>query len=206
MTALPLFWGEGGPADIVQGQGARSPVLAALDASHSVLPLDILNAETLDGAKRLMLVQPSALRPEELVAVDDWVRKGGRILVFADPSLLWPSAMSMGDPRRAPVRSLLGPLLTHWGLTLNAPMADGPRVTIGTLAGRPASLAQPGVWSVAAKGCALDEAALVARCQIGAGQAILVADADLFDPRLWADTKIDNRIAITKLVAELSPN
>jgi hypothetical protein len=204
MTALPLFWGEGGPADIVQGQGSRSPVLAALDADYQVTPVDILNTETLETAQRLILAQPTALRPEELVALDEWVRQGGQLLVFADPELLWPSAMSIGDPRRAPVRSLLGPLLSHWGLTLNLPKAQTPAIALGKIDGNLVSLAQPGQWSVQSGECRISDDALLARCRIGKGQAILVADADMLDARVWAESRVDNRASVSRLVTELT--
>jgi ABC-type uncharacterized transport system len=206
MTALPLFWGEGGPVDIVQGQGGRSPVLAALDADYQVTPVDILNAETLETAQRLILAQPTALRPEELVALDDWVRKGGQLLVFADPELLWPSAMSIGDPRRAPVRSLLGPLLSHWGLTLNLPKAQTPAIALGKIDGNLVSLVQPGRWSVQSGACRISDDALLARCRIGKGQAVLVADADMLDARVWAESRVDNRASVSRLVTELTPS
>lgn len=214
LTALPLFWGEGGPADIVQGgsvpggpgQGetGRSPVLTALDQRYTVKPLDFADAAALSAAPLLILAQPSALRPEELVAIDDWVRAGGRILIFADPALIWPSELGMGDPRRPPTSSLLGPLLTHWKLQLTAPTAGDDSATVARMGGRRVVLAGQGLWTRLGDDCATTDGDLVATCRIGKGRAILVADADMLDARLWKQGGAENQAVIVALVDQLS--
>ena len=82
---------------------------------------DAIDSEALADADLALLIQPRALPPQALVALDGYVRGGGRLLLFADPQLEWPSRHGLGDPR-GPVRStLISPLLAHWGLELIDP-------------------------------------------------------------------------------------
>ena len=50
----------------------------------------------------LLAAQPQALTAERLVALDDWVRAGGRLVLLADPSLRWESSRPLGDRFRPP--------------------------------------------------------------------------------------------------------
>ncbi len=156
-TALPLMWGEGDPADILSGRAKRSAALDGLD----VRAIDTVNASTLDTGI-LVVAQPRAMAPAELVALDSWVRGGGRVAVFADPRLDWPSRFALGDPRRAPPVTLLDPLLAHWGVRLDLG-ADGA-----------------GVWQ---RGACATVDAITIDCRIGKGRALLIADADVLDVR-----------------------
>ena len=124
MTALPLIWGEGGAFD-----PASRPQLSykQLQREFRVRPLDVLDEAGLASGRLLLLAQPRVLAPVELVALDAWVRGGGRALILTDPLLLWPSALPIGDVRRPPAIGLLGPLLAHWGLALDPPAEARPR-------------------------------------------------------------------------------
>ena len=62
------------------------------------------------------MAQPLAQPAEDLVALDDWVRGGGRVLLLADPMLEWPSKRPLGDPLRPPPMFMDTGLLAHWGL------------------------------------------------------------------------------------------
>ncbi len=169
ITALPLFWEEGG-AGLAMPVGA--PIVTLLRARFAVKPLDDPRALAGSGARWLLLAQPRAMPPEALVAIDTWVRDGGTALILADPLLRWPSALPMGDRRRAPTVSQLGPLLAHWGLE-GARAEDGevrhftPDNRLITLSGF--GLADP----------------LLSAVTIGKGRALLLRDADLIDDRLW---------------------
>lgn len=183
MSALPLFRDHraaGGPLDV----GGRSPLLQAMGVSPE--PVDRLDGGALSAFDRLLLVQPRLLRPEELVALDAWVRAGGHVTILADPLLHWSDGRSPGDPGRAPLTSLLDPLFTHWGLTLepaNARAGEERRVLAG---GGVLQLVGASRFTLA-KGapCRLEEQGLIARCRIGEGEAALVADADWIDDALW---------------------
>lgn len=192
LTGLPLVWREaGGVAGQLDPAGRGAGFLAA--SRHVFRPLDRADAASLHGVSRLLIAQPRLLQPAELVALDAWVRAGGRGVFLVDPLLLWPSALPPGDPRRAPLTSLLDPLLAHWGLRLEpvAPGRVGPerrRLESGpvlVLAGASRFVSVPPVGEGAAARCALAEGGLVARCRVGRGQVALIADADLIDDALW---------------------
>ena len=188
VTALPLFWAEGALPGLTGARGqVRSPLIDHLGAR----PLDRFDITSLRGISALVIAQPRLLQPAELVALDDWLRRGGRAVIFADPLLLWPSALPLGDPRRPPLTSLLDPLMAHWGLRLEPvlPGADGvDRRMLGAghmlmLAG--ASRFTRMAQKEASTRCVMTEQGLMALCRVGQGRVRLVADADLLDDRLW---------------------
>ncbi|MFN3388455.1 MAG: hypothetical protein ACK40O_05945 [Allosphingosinicella sp.] len=180
MTALPIVWGEGGAFD-----PASRPARAyrALQAEFAVRPIDTLGADTLSGGRLILLAQPRWLSPGELVALDAWVRGGGRALILTDPRLAWPSELPVGDIRRPPPIALLGPLLGHWGLGL-AP-APGEGVETARLGDRVLAMERPGRFAARGDACRVLES-WRARCRIGAGEAVLIADADLMRDDMWA--------------------
>ena len=177
MTALPLFWGEGGAKAVLAGPDLRAPIITALEAAHRVRPVDLLDTAAFTGTDILLLAQPRILGAQELVDLDAWVRRGGHALIFADPELVWPSALPMGDPRRAPPVTLLDPLFTHWGITL-APDAAQAAADVDGQAVWPD---RRGRWITFPAACQPMADALILSCTIGKGRALLVADADLLD-------------------------
>lgn len=187
MSALPLFRREGaGVAETLHGPDARAPAIMWLERWFAVRPLDRLDEGALHPGDRLLVAQPRLLRPEELVALDAWVRGGGRAVMLADPLLLWPLDLPLGDRRRPPATSLLDPLLAHWGLTL-LPVPQGAAVVDRRFLAQGELLPLAGASRFEARGsvCRTVEDGLVAVCQIGRGRVRLVADADLLDDRLW---------------------
>lgn len=185
MTALPLFWAEGGDPAALLGAG-QAPALRALARHYRLIPLDHLDPAVLSAQPMLLLAQPRLLAPAELVALDAWVRGGGRAVMLADPLLRWPGVLPPGDRRRAPVTSLLDPLLAHWGLRLEPVMPGREGIERRFLAdGRLLTLAAASRFGGDAPGCRFVEQGLMALCHIGQGQVRLIADADLIDDRLW---------------------
>lgn len=184
MTALPVIWGEGGAFD-----PDSRPALAyqALGEAFALRPLDTLEVGTLATGDLLMLAQPRLLAPAELAALDDWVRRGGKALILTDPMLAWPSELPLGDVRRPPRTGLLSPLLTQWGLRLEPGPDKGRLAEQVTVNGERRKLAMEGPGRLVTTGnaCTLQEPWL-ARCRIGEGEAIVVADADLLRDELWA--------------------
>lgn len=180
MTGLPLVWGEAGPFD----PNSRPAVAyQALQEEFEIELLDTLDPRTLSG-KLLLLAHPQRLSPGELAALDSWVRCGGRAVILTDPQLIWPSELPIGDIRRPPPVGLLGPLLDHWGLELLEP-AERAQVA-ERWKERRVVLDAPGSFRATGKGCAASSPAWMARCKLGAGEAILAADADLMRDDLWA--------------------
>lgn len=183
MSALPLIWGEKGPFD----RGSKPAAsYQALGREFRIRPLDMLDGETLASGRLLLLAQPRALAPEELVALDTWVRRGGRVLILTDPRLVWPSDLPLGDIRRPPAVGLLDPLLTHWGIRLR----PGPERLLARQVGsggleRWLIMAAPGRFVAGGGHCSVGPEPQIARCRIGEGRAMLLADADLMHDDLW---------------------
>ncbi len=184
-STLPIYWNEtAGIGELLQDAGEPPWPRTVLAERFDLVPLDSLAADpglgTLDA---LLLVQPRALSAAENVALDDWVRGGGRVLLFADPLLTAHSRFHIGDRRRPQDVVLLSPILARWGLELefDPEQPEGERlVDIGALeipvnfAGR---LGPTGDGS----DCTFAGGGLVARCRIGEGHATIVADAALFE-------------------------
>jgi hypothetical protein len=183
LTGLPLMWGETGPLDPASRPAAS---YKALEEEFDIKPLDVLDEKSLGSGKLLLLAQPRALAPSELVALDDWVRRGGRALILTDPNLLWPSELPLGDIRRAPAMGLLDPLLTHWGLRMEAPAS--PAAVVEDVGARRLAMFAPGRLTSTDSSCAVGRTRHIARCRLGRGSALLLADADMMHDRLWTGT------------------
>lgn len=169
ITSLPLLFGEQFSLD-----GERPAVAAWLEQRYRLSAID-LPSQVPPGAT-LVMIQPVALPAEELVALDRWVRGGGRLLLLADPRLEWPSERPLGDKLRPPPMYADTGLLGHWGLTLEGSETSGP-VTIGGV-----GYVSPGTLVASGSQCVVENA-VVARCRLGRGQAVVVADADWIGER-----------------------
>ena len=167
LTSLPLIFGE--QFSINGG----SPALKALGTRYRVIPISVTDQADLAKGKLLLMAHPSAQPAEDLVALDEWVRNGGRLLLLADPMLEWPSERPLGDTLRPPPMFMDTGLLAHWGLRLDAP--DDRGAAKRELAGRGILTISPGRL---AGECRISRDRLVAHCDIGKGRATIVADAD----------------------------
>lgn len=184
MTSLPIIWGEGGAFD-PSSRPAES--YRALEREFQVTPIDSIEPATLRGQRLMLLAQPRQLAPEELVALDDWVRSGGRILILTDPALAAAREFPAMDVRRPPETGLLAPLLNHWGLSVE-PGSRFHDLHYFMIGGRERRLIvdHPGRLALTGNSCLNMGRFLVARCRIGRGEAIVVADADLLTDATWA--------------------
>ncbi len=158
--------------------------MTALEQRGRVVPLDSLAnlkaALPADGL--LVLAQPRPLSPDENVALDAWVRAGGRLLLLADPMLTAESAYPLGDPRRPEAIAMLSPILRHWGLEpeFDADQAAGVRTPAPFAIPVPVDL--PGSFRLVSKDmCRLEADGLAAECRIGKGHVIILADAAVLD-------------------------
>jgi hypothetical protein len=170
LTSLPLMFGE----DFSLPGG--SPALDALRSRYSVVPISVTAAGELGKGRLLLMAHPLAQPAEDLVALDAWVRGGGRVMLLADPLLEWPSNRPLGDPLRAAPMFMDTGLLAHWGLRLEGP--ERPGVAERRLGGRRVLTLSPGTLSGT---CRISRDRLVAHCAIGKGRATVVADADLLN-------------------------
>jgi hypothetical protein len=140
--------------------------------------------DPLAGLGLLVMAQPRALAPQENVALDRWVRKGGRLLLFADPMLTAQSAYAFGDRRRPESMVMLSPILARWGLVLEFDAEQPGGLRDAELLGSKIPVDLPGRLA-AMRGkarCALLAEGLAASCRIGKGGALVVADAALLEP------------------------
>jgi hypothetical protein len=193
MGTIPLYWGEQAAfGDALAGRGTAHWARAQLEARYALRPLDTLSPESLAAIDFLLLAQPRALTASENVALDAWVRAGGRLLLFADPLLTGESHFPIGDRRRPQDVILLSPILAHWGLRLEF---DGERPAgIGLTAGEtPIPVNLPGQFVVGSD-CAAELDGVLARCVIGQGRVLALADAavlDLYQPHPAAPAALD---------------
>lgn len=185
-TTLPLMWGEHGDiASMLSDEGEKDWVRAALETRFSLVGLDTLDPAQLAGFDRLALVQPRPLAPAENVALDDWLRAGGRLLVFADPMLTRHSDFAIGDKRRPQSVVLISPILKRWGLELrfDEDQGDDERTVEafgGTIPVRLAGQFVP-VTPGAPSRCTISPGGIGAQCAVGKGRVTLIADAAMLD-------------------------
>ncbi len=173
LTSLPLLFGE--QFGLEEG---GSPVLTRLEQHYAVRPIDVSDARSLGRRPLLLMAHPRAQPAEALVDLDRWVRRGGGLLLLADPRLSWHSIRPLGDPLRPPPDFADTGLLAHWGLRLGGPSPDGPALVragaLEILAVTPGRLSGIGP-------CTIEPGGFVARCRIGRGRATVIADADFLN-------------------------
>jgi len=200
MSSLPLYWPLGaGIADIAAGEAGVPWQRAALEQAFVLEPLDTLSpipgltpdapeTDPLAGLDRLAVIQPRGLSPADNVALDDWVRGGGRLLMVLDPFLTGEYDLPLGDPRRPADTALIPPVVARWGLKVSVPVAETPESSYGALelpGGVALPFAQPGLIEILPEGarhCALAKGSdIMATCRIGEGSVTLLADAAVFE-------------------------
>lgn len=202
MTTLPLYWAEASEVgELLQGQQEPRWVRQALETRFLLEPLDTLDTAALGDLRLLMLAQPRALAPEENVALDAWVRRGGRLLLFADPMLTLESRFGMGDKRRPQDVILLSPILTHWGLELSFDPSQPAGERMVTVDGREVPVDLAGILRTLPGGtCEIVGEAVLARCRVGEGSITVLADGAVLDDPESGDTR-QRRAAVLELAA-----
>jgi len=153
----------------------------------------VIPSQTL--ARKRRRCQPRGLSPADNVALDLWVRGGGRLYYAIDPMLTGRYDFSLGDPRHPIVTALVPPVLARWGLALeyDQGQAVGPRLiewgelplpvlSAGTLV--EAAQSDPQV----AGDCEIVADGVIAHCSVGEGRVTIMADAALFEPREGNET------------------
>jgi hypothetical protein len=132
------------------------------------------------------------------VALDRWVRAGGRVLLLADPALDWPSERPLGDALRPPSMFMDTGLLGHWGLRLDTPEQRGRATRM--LAEQTIETSSPGTLHGK---CSISHDRLVAACRIGQGLVTVIADADLIDGSGRGEGAPGNLNALLAVLADL---
>ena len=196
MTSLPLYWPLGaGVADLASGDAAAPWQRAVFEQAHSLVLLDTLTPipalreeepeiDPLAGLERLAVIQPRGLAPADNVALDDWVRGGGRLLLVLDPLLTGDYDLPLGDPRRPSDTALIPPVLARWGMAIvfDDQQDDAVRTVRLGKAAIPLQLSGELRLNPSARGeCILIAEGAGARCKIGAGRVTVMADAAVFE-------------------------
>lgn len=196
VSSLPLYWGEDADfADLAAGRGAVPWQRGAIEARYRIVPLDTLSripalspdgpeVDPLAGLDRLAVIQPRGLSPADNVALDQWVRSGGLLLLVLDPALTGEYDIPLGDPRRPVDTALIPAVVKRWGLAVSFDESQAASVATATLDKAQLPLAYAGrvaVTDPAAADCALQAGGAAATCQLGKGRVTLIADAALFE-------------------------
>ncbi len=186
LTGLPLRWSASPSIAAMIAEGTNDdPALARLAAAGPVSLVDSLADHVPPPGGTLLIAHPRALAPQELVAIDAFVRGGGRAVVLADALSGWPARHPLGDPRNAPVTSLLTPLLDQWGVMLGAAPAQESKPLPADVAGARLRLFSAGRLDRLPTACRAYADRRAAQCRIGQGEVWLVGDADLLFAPLW---------------------
>jgi hypothetical protein len=196
MTSLPLFWPLGAAmGDMLSGAAEPPWQQAAFGPCYAPLAIDTLSPDNgaapddpangpLGGHARLAVIQPRGLSPADNVALDSWVRGGGRLLLMLDPALTGEYDLPLGDPRRPIESALIPPVVARWGMAVGFDEAQEAAVATMRLGDAPLPLALAGVVTItdpAAAQCTLLAQGAAARCAVGKGRVTLIADAALFE-------------------------
>lgn len=142
LGALPLEYGPGGMMAAMRGQMQPYLILEQIRQFFQVKMLDPSKPEEIDDKiSTLILAHPKDLSPQAQYAVDQYVLKGGRLIVFADPysetMAAQPNPMT-GQPMPPGMdqSSLLPELFKAWGIEVQpgkfvADLALAQRVQTG---------------------------------------------------------------------------
>ncbi len=184
MGTIPIYWGEGDAmGDHINGGAHAHWARAELEHSFELVPIDFLSAERLEAQSLLLMAQPRGLAAEENMALDNWVRAGGKLLLFADPAMTGHSRFSVGDRRRPQDVALLSPILSHWGLELQVDDSQQPGLVLVDHFAVPMPVNLPGNL-VPADGrfeCTVSASGIIAHCVLGVGEVLIIADAAILD-------------------------
>ncbi|MHA7819178.1 MAG: DUF4350 domain-containing protein [Erythrobacter sp.] len=195
MTSLPLYWSlESDFSTIASGNAEEPWQRQLLERSHELVLLDTLSpipgltpeapeSDPLAGLQRLAIVQPRGLSPADNVALDRWVRDGGRLLLVLDPMLTGHHHRALGDPRRPADVALIPPVVGRWGFEIEFDEDQAEMREFEQL-GTTFRLALAGavrVVEAGARSCRVAADEVYAQCPVGEGQVTLFADAALFE-------------------------
>lgn len=196
MSSLPLTWPI--DADMQAILGGADPMTwqrLAIGTCYTPVPLDTLSPSDASAPEdiangplaeldRLAIIQPRGLSPADNVALDAWVRGGGRLLLALDPALTGHYDLPLGDPRRPADSALIPPVVARWGLAVRFDEDQEAAVEERALGEAALPLALAGEVTITdslAAQCTPLAGGAAARCRVGAGSVTLIADAALFE-------------------------
>ena len=196
MTSLPIYWQLGqGIEDFARGDGELTWQRSAIEQCYTLVPLDTLSpiaglgpndpeTDPIQGIDQIAVIQPRGLAPADNVALDEWVRGGGHLLLVLDPMLTGEYDLALGDPRRPVDSALIPPVVKRWGLEIAFDDEQELKLSEAALDPGHVWLSMAGTIKrddAAGKQCELFVNNTIARCNVGKGQVTLVADAASFE-------------------------
>jgi ABC-type uncharacterized transport system involved in gliding motility auxiliary subunit len=121
LGALPLEYGPGGMMAAMRNQAQPYLILEQIKQFFQVKMLDGSKPEEIDDKlATLILAHPKDLSPQVQYAIDQYVLKGGRLIVFADPysetMAAMPNPMTGRPMPGGDQSSLLPELFKAWGI------------------------------------------------------------------------------------------
>jgi ABC-type uncharacterized transport system involved in gliding motility auxiliary subunit len=126
MTTLPL---QGDMMAMMQGRPSQPmAVMEQLQQLDKVEPLNADMGEIPSDVDVLMVVQPQNMAPKTLFAIDQFVLRGGKALIFVDPhSELQAAQAGEGNAPGSSASSNLPELFKAWGLQMLPNVVAGDR-------------------------------------------------------------------------------
>ena len=120
ISSLPLATGPGGMMAAMQGRSQPFVIYQELSKTYATKMLEPNFALIPSDVDVLMIVHPAQLTGQQQYAIDQFVLRGGRALVFVDPNseIAGQSQPAMGEPS-GPSSSSLPELFRAWGVIYN---------------------------------------------------------------------------------------
>jgi ABC-type uncharacterized transport system involved in gliding motility auxiliary subunit len=123
-TSLPLPFGPGGPIAMVQGNSQPYALYLQMREQYQITHLEADFADIPADTQLLMILHPQPLSAAQLYAVDQYVMRGGRLMVFIDPMSEMALSMRNGSGMASgaaapPLSSDMDLLLKAWGVILS---------------------------------------------------------------------------------------
>ena len=128
ISGLPLDYGPGGMMAAMRGQAQPYAIMQQLRQFFEVKTLEINTTSIDDQIGILILAHPKDLSTGTQYAIDQFVLRGGRLVVFADPYSETAAAIpdpATGRPAGGDQSSLLPDLFKSWGVTVEPGMFVG---------------------------------------------------------------------------------
>lgn len=129
LSSLPLEQGPGGMAAMLQGRQRPFILYQQLTQTYDTQMMRPNDTQIPAGTDVLLLVHPAHLTDQQVYAIDQFVLKGGRALVFVDPASEIAGAASRGFGQQGggPTPSDLPKLFKAWGISYNPDKVIGDR-------------------------------------------------------------------------------
>ena len=198
MTGLPLYWPLEASFEQIAQNDFETPWFRTLTAAqYELTPLDTLSPipaldpkaapdNPMEGLERFALIQPRGLAPSDNVALDEWVRTGGRLLLVLDPQLSGHYELPLGHPRFPSVTAFIPPVVERWGLAIRYDGEQSEELAFAALpdAELPVHLyGEIVTLDDADSDCSVDVTRSLAQCVVGQGRVTVLADAAIFEHR-----------------------